>query len=666
MPFTKYSNLDFDQIKTSIKDYLRANSTFTDFDFEGSNFSVLIDTLAYNTYITAFNSNMVVNESFLDSATLRENVVSLASNIGYLPRSRTASKAQISFDVSTRTKSSTLTLKAGIVCTASVDDTSYTFAIPEDITANTVESIVDNETIYTASFNNIEVYQGIFLTKQFKYDGSLDQRFVLNNSFVDTSTLKVYVSKESSSTLGNEYIRSENIFDVNSNSRIYFLQEVQDETYELLFGDGIIGKKLGDEVNQDGTIITANYIITDGKDGNGARQFSFSGTISNNNETIIDPGTVVITTNQSSQNGSDIESINSIKYYAPRLYSSQYRAVTQRDYEAIIKRIYPDTESVSIVGGEQLDPPQFGTVQISIKPKNGSFVSDFNKQQILSELKQYSISGINQKIVDLKILYVELDSSVYYNYSQVSSINDLKTSVIDSLQKYSESLDLNKFGGRIRYSKIQQVIDNTNTAITSNITKVIIRRDLKCSLNTFAQYELCYGNRFHVNPQGFNIKSSGFKILGESDTVYLGDTPVIIAGGRTVSTGIEASNVFLTRPGALSAKTGTLSIFKIDSTGKRVTVAKDIGTVDYMKGEIIINTLNITETSKPNGIVEIQAYPESNDVVGLRDLYITLDITKSGINMVRDVIASGDEISGTRFVSDFYTSSYSNGNLTRK
>src|SRR5210317_948062 len=654
MPFTKYTNLDFDQIKTSIKDYLRANSTFTDFDFEGSNFSVLIDTLAYNTYITAFNSNMIVNESFLDSATLRENVVSLAGNIGYVPRSRTASVAQISFNVSTTVNTPTLTLKAGIVCVGNANDTTYTFAIPEDITANVV-----NE---TASFNNIDVYQGIFLTKTFLYDGSLDQRFVLNNSFIDTSTLRVYIGTES--TRGIEYFLSENIFDIDKNSRIFFLNEVQDEKYELRFGDGIIGKKLGE--NGDGTYITANYIITDGRDGNGASNFSFSGSLEYANGEVIDPGTVNITTNQSSINGSDIEPIDSIKYYAPRLYSSQYRAVTSRDYEAIIKRIYPDTESVSVVGGEEMDPPQFGTVQISIKPKNGSFVSDFNKSQILSKLKQFSVSGINQKIVDLKILYVELDSSVYYNYSQTSSVNELKSSVTNSLQKYSESLDLNKFGGRIRYSKIQQVIDSTDTAITSNITKIIIRRDLKVELNKFAQYELCFGNRFHVKPEGYNIKSTGFKISEESSTLYITDTPIISSGANNISNLSEAGNLFLNRPKVINAKTGIISLFKIDENGNNTVVAKDAGVIDYEKGEINLYTLNITETTSPNNVVEIQAYPESNDVIGLRDLYVTLNISKSTINMVRDVIASGDEISGTRFVNSFYTSSYSNGNFIRK
>jgi hypothetical protein len=658
MPFTKYTNLDFDQIKTSIKDYLRANSTFTDFDFEGSNFSVLIDTLAYNTYITAFNSNMIVNESFLDSATLRENVVSLAGNIGYVPRSRVASTAQISFNVTTSTDIPTLTLKAGIVCVGSTNDTTYTFAVPEDVTANVVDGI--------ASFNNLIVYQGIFLTKQFQYDGSLDQRFVLNNSFIDTSTLKVYIKKTEQNGLGIEYILSENIFDVDKTSRIFFLNEIQDEKYELRFGDGLIGKKLGDSVDSDGTIITANYIITDGRDGNGASSFSFSGTLENATGGIIDPGTVTITTNQSSINGGDIEPIDSIKYYAPRLYSSQYRAVTSRDYEAIIKRIYPNTESVSVVGGEEIDPPQFGTVQISIKPKNGTFVSDFNKEQILSNLKQFTVSGINQKITDLKILYVELNSSVYYNYSQVSSADTLKTSVTNSLQKYSESLDLNKFGGRFRYSKVQQVIDNTDTAITSNITKIIIRRDLKAAINQFAQYELCFGNRFNVKPQGNNIKSTGFKVSGESSTVYITDTPNIISDNTSITNTTEAGNVFLQRPSSINAKTGIISIIKIDSNGNNVVVVKEAGTVDYEKGEINLGTVNITETSVSGNVIEIQAFPESNDVVGLRDLYISLNISKSTINIVRDVIASGDEISGTRFVNDFYTSSYSNGNLIRK
>jgi hypothetical protein len=657
MPFTKFTNLDFDQIKTSIKDYLRANSNFTDFDFDGSNFSVLIDTLAYNTYITAFNSNMVVNESFLDSATLRENVVSLAGNIGYVPRSRTAARATISFTVSTSENTPTLTLQRGLVCVGNANDTTYTFSIPENITTTVVDGV--------ATFSNIDVYQGTYLTKRFDYDGSLDQRFILNNSYIDTSTLSVYVRKTSESGLGIEYSAIDNIINTTPNSRIYILQEVQDEKYEIRFGDGIIGKKLGDQVGGDGTVITANYIITDGEEGNGASVFSFSGSIVTASNTLINPGNITITTNQASQNGSSIEPINSIKYYAPRMYSAQNRAVTSRDYEAIVKRIYPETESVAVVGGEELDPPEYGNVLLSIKPKNGSFVSDFNKSRILSQLKQYTVSGINAKIIDLKLLYVEIDSSVYYNNSQVSSADSLKTRVLNSLTKYSESIDLNKFGGRFKYSKVQQVIDGTDSAITSNITKVKIRRDLKATLNQFAQYELCFGNRFHVNPTGFNIKSTGFKISGESSTVYLTDTPNIASGGRNITSSTAAGNLFLTRPSNISTKTGVISVVKIDSNGNKTTVVKDAGTVDYEKGEIILSTINITSTSKANDIIEIQAYPESNDVIGLKDLYLSFDVSKSTINMVRDVIASGDEITGNVFTRDYYTSSYSNGNLAR-
>jgi hypothetical protein len=634
MPFTKFTNLDFDQIKTSIKDYLRANSTFTDFDFEGSNFSVLIDTLAYNTYITSFNSNMVVNESFLDSATVRENVVSLARNIGYVPRSRTAAKAQVSFNVSA-VDTPIITLQAGLVCVGSVDNTSYTFSIPDNISSNVVEGI--------ASFNDIDIYQGTFLTKQFVVDGSLDQRFILNNSFIDTSTISVYVKGINDSGLGIEYSSVDNILEVNSTSRIYLLQEVQDEKYELLFGDGLIGQKL-----ENNAVITVNYIVTDGEDGNGAASFSFSGSIRNANNGAINIGSVSVITNQSSQNGSEIESIDSVKYFAPRIYSSQYRAVTSRDYEAIIKKIYPDTESVVVIGGEELDPPEFGSVSISIKPKNGTFVSDFNKEQIKNKLKQYSISGINQKIIDLKLLYVEIDSSIYYNYSQVSAVESLKTKVVNSLTEYSNSVDLNSFGGRFKYSKVLQIIDNTDTSITSNITKVKIRRDLKALINQFAQYELCFGNKFHINSDGFNIKSTGFKISADPDTVYLTDVPNKDSSGNLDGSG-----------------KGIISIVKPLSNGTTRIVAKSAGTVDYVKGEIKIGTINIISTSKENNIIEVQAFPESNDVLGLRDLYLNFSISKSTINMVRDVIASGDEISGTVFAKDYYTSSYSNGNLIR-
>jgi len=660
MPFTKFTNLDFDQIKISIKDYLRANSTFTGFDFEGSNFSVLIDTLAYNTYITAFNSNMIVNESFLDSATLRENVVSLARNIGYVPRSRTAATAEVSFSVTVTGKTVSqlpnVTLQAGLVAVGSVNDTSYVFSTTQDISVPSQPSgNLDqdgNPIDVIANFNNIEIREGTFLEKVFTVDASLDQRFILDNEGVDTSTIIVYVNDERDSggnllaQLGTEYNVVDNILNVDSNSLIYLLQEVQDERYELLFGDGIIGKKL-----ENGAKITVRYIVTDGAEGNGAGHsdsFSFSGKIVDSANTYspipltLSTNLGQLTTDQPSKNGSDIESVTSIKYYAPRIYSSQYRAVTPRDYEAIIKKIYPDTQSVAVVGGEEMDPPEFGNVLISIKPKNGSFVSDFNKSRILSQLKQYSVSGINQKITDLKMLYVEIDSAVYYDNNKVSTANSLKTAVTNSLTTYADSVDMNKFGGRFKYSKVQQVIDSTDTAITSNITRVKIRRDLKCSLNQFAQYELCYGNQFHVNSDGANIKSTGFYIDSITKPVYFTDVP------------------------NEDKLTGDLSIISIADDGTSTIVSKGAGTIDYVKGEIIIGTLNITGTLDESGVVEVQAIPQSNDVIGLKELYVEFSVSKSTINMVRDVIASGDEITGTTFARDFYTSSYLNGQLIRQ
>ena len=620
MPFTKFTNLDFDQIKTSIKDYLRANTNFTDFDFEGSNFSVLIDTLAYNTYITAFNSNMIVNESFLDSATLRENVVSLARNIGYVPRSKSSAKATVSFSIGTSAAEGQLILKAGLVCVGGVDNTTYTYSVPQDITANIVSNV--------ATFENVDVFQGIYLTKQFTIDTSTNQRFILNNADIDTSTLVVKVGTR-------EYKQISNIVKVDGASEIYLLQEIADERYELLFGDGIIGKKL-----ENGDVIQVSYITTQGSAGNGPAVFSYSGTTTDSTDSIVNStSTVNVTTVSKASGGGDIESIESVKYFAPRTYAAQNRAVTARDYEAIVQTVYPETESVTVIGGEELDPPQFGKVLISIKPKNGYALSDFKKTELLNDLKQYTVSGINQEIIDLKLLYVEIDSDVFYDSSRVSNVLDLKTNITSTLTNYSKSVDLNKFGGRFKYSKTVRLIDDVDNAITSNITRVRMRRNLNCILNTYAQYELCFGNKFYKRIDGYNIKSTGFRIQGEIETVYFVDVPS------------EDSDI-----GILSAVKPTVEpdTFEI--------VEKSIGTVDYSTGEVIVNTINITSTELADGVIEIQAYPDSNDVIGLKDLYLVFDVSKSKINMVKDTIASGEQISGVNYP---VRSSYSNGKLTR-
>ena len=314
----------------------------------------------------------------------------------------------------------------------------------------------------------------------------------------------------------------DNIVGISSISDTYLIQEIQDERYELLFGDGIFGRK-----PENGAVITVQYIVTSGSEGNGPEFFNFAGNFLGDNGQVITPSVIpTINTINAASNGGDIETIDSIKYFAPRLYSSQYRAVTSRDYESIIQTIYPNTESVSVVGGEEVDPPQFGTVLITIKPKNGEFVSDFDKTQILTKLKGYSLTGINQKIVDLQVLYVEVESFIYYDSTKVATVNDLKTKITTALTTYSDSGDVNKFGGRFKYSKVLNVVDNIDKAITSNITRIKIRRNLNALVNQFAQYELCFGNQFNVKPEGLNIKSTGFKILGTIETVHFTDIPL--------------------------------------------------------------------------------------------------------------------------------------------
>ena len=638
MPVSKFTNLDFDQIKDQIRQYLRSNSNFTDFDFEGSNMSILIDILAYNTYISAFNSNMVVNESFLDSATLRENVVSLARNIGYVPRSRKSAQAIINFDFKFNGNSNTVKLNKGLVCVGAQNNTSFTFSIPEDVIAASPidqgSNILTNPP-RTAKFENLTVYQGTLLKKNFVVNASLDQKFILENSFIDTESIRVFVRKGGASS-GLEYSRIDNITSLGASSNIYLIQEIKDEKYELLFGDGFFGTKL-----EDGDIIEISYIITEGKAGNDGKFFSYSAdAVDDAGNPLAASATPVINTTQNAKGGGDIETIESIKYIAPRVYSSQYRAVTTKDYEAIIQSVFPDAESVSVVGGEELDPPEFGTVLLSIKPRNATFLSDFTKTRILDELKSYSIAGINQKIVDLKILYIELDTAVYYNTNVYDETDTLKAQVTQSLTNYGTSTNLNRFGGRFKYSDSVSVIDETNKAITSNITKIIMRRDLKPVFNSFAQYELCYGNQFHVNKDGKNIKSTGFTISGRSDTLYFTDIP---------------------NP---DLKTGQLAVIQLAEVAadSSAVVLPSAGTVDYVKGEIIINTLNITSTTLGNGLIEIQAFPESNDIIGLKDLYLQLDMSNTKINMVRDTISSGQQISGIGYRT---TSSYSNGTLIR-
>lgn len=632
-PIVNFTTLDYNQIRASLQDYLRANSNFTDYDFEGSNLSVILDVLAYNTYTNAFIGNMLSNEVFLDSATLRENVVASAREIGYLPRSSTSARANISFFVDTTSFSYqpvSLTLKKGLVCSSSAfGNESYTFAIPNDITVPVVNGI--------ASFDNIEIVEGSFVINTFTVQSinpAPPQRFILDNPNIDTSTISVTVKNSSTASTGIKYTFADNLLNVNPTSKIFFLQEVEDQRYELIFGDGVFGAALADQ-----NFIEASYVTTNSTKANGVTFFSFVGRLVDNNNNSVTSGVSLITTNISASGGKEIETVSSIRNLAPKNYAAQGRCVTPEDYEAIIPRIFPEAESVSAYGGETMTPPQYGKVFITIKPFYGDFVPNSIKDSLKNKLRRYSVSGIEPEIIDMKYLYVEYYTNAYYNPNLAPSSDYVKSIISTNIDKYSSSSELNNYGARFKYSRFQKLIDDSHTSVTSNITKIQIRRDLKATLNTFANYEICFGNAFHIkDTTGYNIKSSGFVVSGISDVVYLSDVPT-------------------------NDETGTLFLFSGPSNP--IIRNKNVGTINYTKGEILISSINILSTLKKSGnenIIEISAVPKSNDVIGLQDLYLKLDLNYSTIDMLSDEISSGGDVSGTTFIS---SSSYVNGDLTR-
>jgi len=637
MAFNQFTNLDFNDIREQIKDYLRSNTSFTDFDFEGSNFAILIDTLAYNSYLTAYNTSMAVNESFIDSATLRENVVSLARNIGYVPRSKKAASARVTFSVS-NVSARSVTLKKGVVALGAAENANYIFSIPEDITATPNSN-------KRVTFSDIEILEGNLLKKVFTVNDSLpDQKYILPNANIDTSTIRV----RTIGTAIEEYTPYTNIFNVNSDTRLYLIQEISDEKYQILFGDNILGKKPAN-----GDKIEVTYIETTGEAANGAANFTFSGQLVSKTagrDRNVTSGISAITTLQASENGDDIEDIDTIKYLAPRVYASQYRAVTANDYTSLIPFLYPNVDSVSAYGGEELDPPEYGKVFITVKPKNGDFLSDVAKNAIKSRLKQYTIAGIRQEFLDLKYLYVEYDSTVSYDPGKVTNTEDLFSRVQEAIVNYSKSSDINSFGGRLKYSKLLRQIDNVDSGITSNITNLVMRRNLVPAFDTLANYELCYANQFHAELEGFNIRSSSFTISGIEGNLFLTDVP-------------DTSITIPGRPQQVAPTTGSISVIKFNESNEVINVIENAGTVDYIKGEIILFPINISTTALPNRI-EIGVTPESNDIIAKENLYIVLDTTgQSVLTLKEDLITPGSNSSGTKYVPP---SSYtSNKKFTR-
>ena len=632
MSIVNFNSLDFDQIKSSLKEILRANNNFTDYDFEGSNLSSIIDLLAYNTYINSYNANMVANEVFIDSATLRENVVALARNIGYMPKSRKASRCTINFLVDTSTLAvapPSVTLKAGPVASTSQQfgNESFVFNVLEDTTVSVTNNI--------ANFTDLEIIEGTKVTQSFTYSAQdPNKRFILSNTGIDTDTILVQVKPSGTSTIKVKYDLTSGLIDqkvndvLNSNSTIYFLQEVEDERYEIIFGDGIFGRGL-----EDGNVVEISYLVCSGSSANRLNGFDFSGRLvylENAIEKPITAGVSLVTSIESSSGGSAIESVASVKKYAPQVYGTQDRAITANDYEILIpNKIYPEAESISVFGGEELVPPRFGKVFISIKPRNGDFVSLGIKENIKRELRKYSVTGIVPEILDLKYLHIITDSKVYYNSRVMTDVAAVSSTIQKNIQSYADSTELNKYGTRFKYSKFLGIIDQSHPSITSNLTSIQMRRDLRLAVNQFAEYAIDFGNHMHVQSlNGFNIKSSPFKVIDITDEVYLFDEPN-------------------------DTKTGVISLYSLQGPGSSTPVVKrrNVGKIDYMSGRITLNPINIVSGKERDGnqIMEIFAVPHSNDVIGLQDLYLQLDTFN--VQMIVDDISSGSDPSGSTYKS---------------
>jgi len=628
MALVNYANLDFNQIKSTLIEYLRNNSNFTDYDFEGSNLSTILDVLAYNTYLTSYNANMVSNECFIDSATLRENVVALARNIGYTPRSRKASIAYVSFFVDTdgiTPAPTSITLRKGPIATSNgtFGSDSYIFSILDDVTVPVIDGI--------ATFDLLAIYEGSYITETYTYTSrNPNQRFLINNVGVDTDLIRVKVGTNSS-TLKQTYTKHDSLFNIDGDSRVYFLQEVEDERYEVIFGDGVFGMALSE-----GNQIEISYLTTSGGGSNGLSVFSFNGRMTyarNGVEYTVSQGISLLTTDISSDGGDVIEKVDSIKKFAPRIYASQNRALTANDYETLIPaKIYPETESISVFGGEELIPPQYGKVFISIKPRSGEFLPGLIKENIKRDLKKYSVAGIVPEILDLKYLYLEVTSKIYYNSNQAPSAAEVSSIIQNNAESYAESSELNKYGARFKYSKFLKIIDDSHESITSNITSVSMRRDVRAALNTLAEYSIGFGNQFHISSMsGYNIRSSAFRVAGITQNVYLGDIPDT---NRT---------------------TGSLFLFTLqnpNATDPRI-VRGNVGRIDYVKGIITLNPINIQSTQKVidgQSTIQIIVSPQSNDVIGLQDLYLQLDINNSIFEMVSDSIASGADPSASSYI----------------
>ena len=598
MPYTQVANLDFEDIKVALKEYLRSQSDFTDYDFEGSALSTLIDTLAYNTYYTAFNTNMVVNELFIDSATLRDNVVAIAKQLGYRPKSATAPTAYVSFNVTygNPTTDTELILKKGTGFISSYDNNVYQYVVTDDVKAQVINNV--------ATFTNVEVKEGTQLVNTFTVNTSLkSQRFILDNQNIDTNTIRVKVYPTGGS-FSEPYLVADNILGVDGTSKVFFLDEIEDERYEILMGDGVLGKKLENNAR-----IEVSYLTTAGPESNGVRTFVFSGVLENPNGVSPSSFTTSITSTTAAAGGEEIESTQKIKYTAPKSYGTQDRAVTAQDYEAIVRQIYPATSDIIIFGGEDQVPPEYGKVFISLKPKDASYLTSLTKQSIVADLKKYVVASVEPKLVDPSILYVELTSKIYYNGSATDQTPaQIRDKVIGGVQSYLDTSDTEKFNGKFRHSKMVGVIDDADRSINSNLTEVTMRKDFYPSLNSTFYYEVCFQNAFDKDCDEPVLSSTGFRVT-EYPTfdVYVEDR-----GGKIV-------------------------LYRLDSvTGEKVVLDKELGDIDYDEGELKIYNLTIIKGSFFDNRISVRVKPLSNDIKALREVYLDVDVANSSFTAYKE------------------------------
>jgi len=597
MPYTQVANLDFEDIKAQLKDYLRSQSDFTDYDFEGSALSTLIDTLAYNTYYTAFNTNMVVNELFIDSATLRDNVVAIAKQLGYRPKSATSPTAYISFTATYQnaTTDTELLLKKGTGFIASYDNVIYQYVVVDDAKAQVSNGV--------ATFTDVPLREGTLLTNTFTVNTALkSQRFILDNSNIDTNTIRVKVFPTGGS-FSEIYQVADNIIGIDGTSKVFFLDEIEDERYEILLGDGVLGKKI-----ENGSRVEVSYITTAGPESNGVKTFVFSGVLENPNG-VTPNVSVSITSTTAAAGGEEIETTQKIKYTAPKAYGTQDRAVTAQDYEAIVRRVYPATSDIIIFGGEDQDPPQYGKVFISLKPKDANYLTSLSKNEIVTELEKYTVASVEPVLIDPSILFVELTSKIYYDRSKTDETPaQIRDKVITSLQSYLDTSDTEKFNGKFRYSKAVGVIDDADKVINSNLTSVTMRKDFYPQLNSTFYYEICFQNAFDKDCDDPILSTTGFRVTEYPNfDVYLED------------------------------RDGKIVLYRLDSvTGEKVVLDSEVGDIDYVKGELKMYALTIIKGSFFDNRISVRVKPLSNDIKALREVYLDVDVANSSFTAYKE------------------------------